>query len=479
MAPDPNAVPLRVLCLEDDPRDAELMLERLVSDGFDVDMKVAATREEFCRLLAAADYDVILADYTLPDFDAPRALEAASAAGVSVPFICVSGTVGEDQAVELLKQGAADYVLKDRMGRLSFAVRRALTSAREATALRASQERLEQLFEHMADAVIVHDGNLILANPAAHRDFGYPEDVDMAGMDLDSLTHPNSRAAAHAVEARVREDGMAVGPFELKLLRTDGTTWYAEAIVSSLVTDGRIVFQSTLRDLTERRRREEELIAYRAQLEQLLEERGRSLEAARSALFSVTAVISRTVEIRDPYTAGHQRRVAELATAIAWQLAIPGEELEEIAIAAAIHDIGKVSIPAEVLSKPAALSALEFELVKTHSQAGYDIISSARLKGAVPELVLQHHERCDGSGYPRGLTGDQLLTGSKIIMVADVVEAMSSHRPYRSALGVEAAREEIAAGAGTKYDGAVVRACLDVLDAGFAFEDIQSGASSP
>jgi HD-GYP domain-containing protein (c-di-GMP phosphodiesterase class II) len=147
---------------------------------------------------------------------------------------------------------------------------------------------------------------------------------------------------------------------------------------------------------------------------------------------------------------------------------MPTAQIEEISIAAAIHDVGKVSIPAEILSKPGALSDIEYELVKSHSQAGYDIIASAQLKGAVPEIVLQHHERCDGSGYPRGLTGDRLLIGSKIIGVADVVEAMSSHRPYRSALGVDAARTEIIAGAGVKFDEAVVKACLDALDGGFA-----------
>ena len=476
MVTEPD-ISLRVLCLEDDPHDAELLRERLIADGFDVEMSVAATREEFYRLLTSSEYDVILADYSLPDFDAPCALEAAADAGVRVPFICVSGTVGEDQAVELLKQGAADYVLKGRMGRLAFSVKRALKSAKEEAALKASQERFQQLFEHMADAVIVHDGAIILANPAAHRDFGYAEDVDMAGMGTDSLIHPDWLEAAHAAEGRVAESGAAVGPFEICLVRADGSSWYAEAIVSSLVADGRIVYQSTLRDLTERRRREDELAAYRAQLEQLVEERGHSLDAARNALASVTAVISRTVEIRDPYTAGHQRRVAELATAIAWQLAVPGEELQEIATAAAIHDIGKVSIPAEVLSKPAALSPLEFELVKTHSQAGYDIISSARLTGAVPEIVLQHHERCDGSGYPRGLKRDEILIGAKIIMVADVVEAMSSHRPYRSALGIEAARAEIIEGAGVKFDETVVEACLYVLDAGFAFEDAATGVT--
>jgi len=465
--------PLRVLCLEDSPRDAEIMTELLSDGGFDVHLSLAANRAEFLDLLTAEPYDVILADYGLPDFDAPSALRAVQTARLSVPFICVSGSIGEEQAVALLKLGAADYVLKDRLGRLAIAVSNAIGSEAERVALKASQERFQHLFEHMADAVLLHDDAVILANPSANRDFGFPPDTSMEGVPLDALVHPDSLSEAHAAMDQLRGRGALswVGPFELKLVRLDGKDWVAEAIIAAIASNGRIMFESTLRDLTERRRHADELDAYRTQLEILLEERERSLAAARSALASVTAVISRTVDIRDPYTAGHQRRVADLSTAIARDLKLDDAAVEEISVAAGLHDIGKISIPAEILSKPARLTGPEFELVKSHSQAGYDIIASAELTGVVPEIVLQHHERCDGSGYPRGLTGDQLLVGAKIIMVADVVEAMSSHRPYRKALGIDAARAEIAAGVGVLFDAAVVRSCENVIDAGFAFED--------
>lgn len=215
------------------------------------------------------------------------------------------------------------------------------------------------------------------------------------------------------------------------------------------------------------------LQVHREQLEELAESDRKSLELARDTLISVTGVVSRAIEIRDPYNAGHQRRVAALSVAIARQLGMTADEVEELALAAAIHDVGNISIPSDVLGKPAKLSSTEFELVKTHPQAGYDIISSAGLTGAVPELVLQHHERCDGSGYPRGLLAEQLLPGAKILMVCDVVEAMSSRRPYRTALGIGAARKEIVAGSGVKFDVNAVKTCLDVLDAGFVFEDVQ------
>lgn len=464
---------LRVLLLEDQPEDAELLRERLLHDGFDLEMEVATGRDEYLSLLTSHEYDIILADYTLPDFDAPRALEAAAEAGVCTPFICVSGTVTESQAVELLRHGADDYVLKDSIARLSFAIKRALRSAEETAALQASQERFQQLFEHLGDAVIVHDDTVLLANPAAQRGFGYADDASITGVPLTQLVHPDWMGAVQHVYDLIRAQDTSVGPFDMLFMRADGSSWFGEITMSPLRAEGRTVFVSTLRDLTVRREREAALEEYRRTLESIAEQRGRSLELARRALDSITAVISRTVEIRDPYTAGHQRRVAMLAVDIARQMGMPADEVEEIGMAAAIHDIGKVSIPAEVLSKPARLSEVEFELVKTHPEAGCEIISSSEMAGMVPLLVLQHHERCDGSGYPHGLTADQLLPGSKIMMVADVVEAMSSHRPYRTALGMGAARDEIVAGAGSVFDDDVVKACLEVLDAGFEFEEIR------
>jgi len=184
-----------------------------------------------------------------------------------------------------------------------------------------------------------------------------------------------------------------------------------------------------------------------------------------------SAVIARTVELRDPYTAGHQRRVAELSVAIAEELEMGAEDVDIIRTAAAIHDIGKVSVPAEILSKPGRFSDIEYELVKTHAIAGYEIIASAELGRPVAEIVRQHHERLDGSGYPSGLTDESLLPGSRVLMVADVVEAMSSHRPYRPAIGVEAALDEISSGRGSLYDTAVVDACVALLKRGFQFSE--------
>jgi HD-GYP domain-containing protein (c-di-GMP phosphodiesterase class II) len=196
----------------------------------------------------------------------------------------------------------------------------------------------------------------------------------------------------------------------------------------------------------------------------MVEERTRSLKESeaklRASLFDSVSAIAATVEMRDPYTAGHQRRVAQIAKAIAEELGLPEQQIESIYLASVVHDVGKVRIPAEILSKPGTLTELEFALIKQHSQAGYDILKEVSFPWPISQFVLQHHERLDGSGYPLGLKGDAILLEARIISVADVIEAMASHRPYRAGHGIEAALEEISGKRGTLYDQAIVDAAL-------------------
>ena len=170
-----------------------------------------------------------------------------------------------------------------------------------------------------------------------------------------------------------------------------------------------------------------------------------------------------TVEIRDPYTAGHQQRVAGLACAIAQEMGLSEEKVTAIRLAAAVHDIGKISVPAEILSRPGRLGEVEFKLIQAHPTVAYDILSSIDFPWPIADIVLQHHEKLDGSGYPLGLKGEGILVEARILSVADVVEAMSSHRPYRPALGVEKAIEEITENKATLYDATCVDACLKVF----------------
>ena len=182
-------------------------------------------------------------------------------------------------------------------------------------------------------------------------------------------------------------------------------------------------------------------------------------------LESVTAIAA-TVEMRDPYTSGHQRRVADLAVTIGRRLGCSEDTLEGLRIASVVHDLGKIRIPAEILSKPGRLDNEEFNLIKTHARASYDILKNIHFPWPIADIVLQHHERLDGSGYPKGLRGNQIILEARILIVADVVESMSTARPYRKALGLETAINEIEAGKGKKYDPEVVDACLAVCREG-------------
>ena len=181
------------------------------------------------------------------------------------------------------------------------------------------------------------------------------------------------------------------------------------------------------------------------------------------------------VEARDPYTSGHQIRSANLARAIGVEMGLPQEKIDGIRMAGSIHDIGKLSIPAEILSKPTRLSEIEFYMIKEHSRRGFEILKDVESPWPLAEIVYQHHERMDGSGYPRHLRGEEILIEARILAVADVVEAMASHRPYRPSLGIDAALNEIEKNGGIFYDGTVVDACLRLFrEKGYSLEGIDA-----
>ena len=175
---------------------------------------------------------------------------------------------------------------------------------------------------------------------------------------------------------------------------------------------------------------------------------------------STVHVVNTLSEMRDPYTAGHERKVAELAVDIGAELGLSARQQEGLHVAGFLHDIGKITVPAEILAKPGKLSWIEHRLVQEHAQAGYEVLKNVKFPWQIAEVVHQHHERIDGSGYPQGLKGEAILLKARILAVADVVEAMSSHRPYRPARGIEAALAEIERGRGTFFDTNVVDACL-------------------
>jgi len=190
-------------------------------------------------------------------------------------------------------------------------------------------------------------------------------------------------------------------------------------------------------------------------------------EALRRSRDDLLLTMSRLLKVKDPYTVDHQRKVERISTAIAERLKLPNEKIEALRIAAIVHDIGKLSIPADILNKPGRLNEIEWALIKNHPDEGFKILKEIHFGLPVAEIVRQHHERIDGSGYPRGLKDGEIMLEARILAVADVVEAVSSHRPYRPALGLEIALEEIKSGVGTKYDEEAVKGCLELFSSGF------------
>jgi PAS domain S-box-containing protein/putative nucleotidyltransferase with HDIG domain len=323
--------------------------------------------------------------------------------------------------------------------------------AEERLALAASEWR--QTFDAMTDCVAVLDekGRVLRCN-AATSEFTGLGFGDIVGRPCYEVFHGAAAPHPDCPHARSRASGRAESStFE------QGGHWLR--VTCQPVVDAQsCIFGAVhvVTDVTEMKRTEQRLVE--------------SVAKQRVITDGVIAALARAIDVRDPYTAGHERRVSELAAAMARQLGFGEDRCEGVRVAGMLHDVGKIIIPAEILSKPGRLSETEFRLIQAHARASFDILESIDFPWQIAEMALQHHERLDGSGYPRGLRGEQLLPEACVLAVADVVEAMSSHRPYRAALGIEAALGEITSGAGRLYDANAVAACVELLANGrFSF----------
>jgi PAS domain S-box-containing protein len=447
---------LRVLMLEDTSTDAELTERELRKAGIAFTSMRVETRDAFVRAIEEFRPDIILSDYKLPDFNGMTALEIVQRTHPEVPVVMVTGALSDIEAVELIHAGAKDYVLKDRLARLAPAVQRALSAeqgarARKAAekALRESEAKFRTLVESTSDWIweINEQSVYTYASPQVYVLLGYRVE-EIIGKTPFDLMPPNETEQVKARFNSILAEKKHFWLLENAFLHKDGRMVFLETSAAPMF-DAQGVFKGYRgidRDITERKETEKERRASAEKLEQ--------------TLLQTIEAIAATLEARDPYTAGHQRRVAALARAIAQEMGLSDEEIRGLYLAASIHDLGKIHVPAEILSKPGLLSPVEFELIKIHPQTGYNIIKDAQFPWPIAQMVLQHHERMDGSGYPQHLKGEQMLPEAKILAVADVVEAMSSHRPYRPGLGLDAALEEITKYRGVLYDPAVVDSCI-------------------
>ncbi len=339
---------------------------------------------------------------------------------------------------------------------------RDITERRKAEeTLRQSEQRYRDIFENAVAGIFRSsaEGRFITVNDAFARMFGFSDSSEIISeiTDIDNQLYANPEDRKEL--ARVLSNEGVVNSWEVKMRRRDGSDiWTSSTIHAVKDYSGKLLYLDGICiDITGRKRAEEE----RQQGYQRMQ---RGINGATKAIASIS-------EARDPYTAGHQQKVAKLACAIAEELGFPQEKIEAIRVAGVLHDIGKINVPAEILSRPGKLSKIEMDMVKTHPRTGNDILETLELPWVICPIVLQHHERMDGSGYPSGLLGKDISIEAKILAVADVVEAMDSHRPYRPALGIDKALEEITENKGKLYDPDVVDACLKLfVEKGFEFE---------
>ena len=332
-----------------------------------------------------------------------------------------------------------------------FAAARDITERERALqALQASEEKYRSIVENAQEGIFqsTTEGRHLSLNPAFANMLGYdsPEEVMATITDIAQQLYVNPDDRKKLIEM-VNENG-SVTDFETEFYKKDGSRIWVSINMHAVRDDqGRLLYyQGIDQNITEKKKIEAE--------------RQENIERLRKSLAATIHAMAVTVETRDPYTAGHQRRVADLTRAIATEMNLTSDQIDGVRMASNIHDIGKMSIPSEILTKPTKLTDLEFNLIKMHPQSGYNILKDIEFPCPVADIVLQHHERMDGSGYPQGIKGDAILLEARILAIADVVEAMASHRPYRQALGIEAALKEIEKNKGILYDNAVADACL-------------------
>ncbi|AEE92634.1 Response regulator receiver modulated metal dependent phosphohydrolase [Tepidanaerobacter acetatoxydans Re1] len=320
--------PLRVLIVDDSEDDTLLLVRKLKRDGFNPTFERVDTPEAMEDALSKNTWDIILSDYNIPRFDAFAALDMLKKSGIDIPFIIVSGAIGEETAVAAMKAGAHDYVMKDNLARLVAAIERELGEAQ----IRHKKKETEKQLEH--------------------------------------------------------------------------------------------------------------------------------------SFFDLAETVARAMDSRDPYTAGHARKVAEYARKIGEKMELDRDKINGLYVCGLLHDIGKISIPESILCKPGSLSEEEWALMRTHTIRGYEILKNCSLPWPVADVALHHHEQLDGSGYPDGLKDDELNLENRIIRVCDVVEAMSSHRPYRPAKSIAEVIDELKSGRGLKYDSNIIDVMLQLLEEG-------------
>ena len=488
---------MKKILIVDDLTENRCLMEGLL-EGAGYSTVSAPNGKEALDRLREASFDLIISDILMPVMDGFQLCRECKtkAQWRDIPFIFYTATYAEkkdeafalalgadrfiikpqepERLLEILKEslaGASDTAAKGPVPEvtayLAMHNERLMEKLEKKVAdldrvnreLRESEKKYRLLADNVEDVIFLLDMDLNYAyvSPSVKSLRGYEPAEVMSQPAFATITPASWELAMKTLaEAKQLEESGQGGlhrswMLELEVRRRDGSTVWTEMRISFVRDENNQLtgILGVTRDITARKKSEEAMAA--------------SFQNLRKALGGTVQAIAMLVEARDPYTAGHQRRVADLSRAIAEEMGLDYDRKEGLRMAAMIHDIGKISIPAEILSKPTKLTATEFELIKTQPQTGYDILKEIEFPWPIDRIVFQHHERMDGSGYPLGVKGEEILREARILAIADIVEAIASHRPYRPALGAEAAMDEIARGRGVAYDPEAVDACLKLF----------------
>jgi PAS domain S-box-containing protein/putative nucleotidyltransferase with HDIG domain len=451
-----------VLVVEDESIVARDIRNMLLGMGYSV-ADVVSTGEE--AVAAAGDR---LPDLALVDVRLQGNMTGVEAADhiysqYNIPIVYLTAYADESTLQRAKVTEPFGYLLKPFEEReLQTTIEIALYKFEMEMKLRNRERWLTTILQSVGDGVVATDerGRIRFMNPFAQDISGWKQE-EAAGRKLHEVFSIQDEATGKNL--RIPVDMILKGrkfqlASEVILGSKNGTKTYVHQNVTPIREESGEISGIALAfsDITRSKLAEEEL--------------KKSWEKQKSAMEGTVQAMAYTIETRDPYTAGHQRRVTKLACAIADEMKLSANQKEGVRLAGGLHDLGKIYVPAEILAKPGKLSPVEYNIIKTHPQVGFDIIKSIEFPWPIAEFILQHHERMDGSGYPNGLKGEEIHLEARILAVADVIEAMATHRPYRAALSIEEALDEITKNQENKYDKDVVQACLNVFKKKFAFD---------
>jgi len=452
-----------VLLIENNQLDARLIQEMLAQEkSIQFKLECVDRLSIGLKRLVKGGIDVILLDLGPSESKGLSTVRKIHTQAPQVAIVVQSILADESTAVKALQKGAQDYLIKDSLNSdlLLRSLRYSIERKYAEEALRESEKKFRKISENILEWIWEIDTNekYTYSSSIVEKILGY-KPGEILKKHFYNLFPPDERKEMKRAVFKLLSKKQPFKRFISRNIHKNGKiVWLSTRGWPILDEKGSLTgFKGVSIDITKRKQVEEKIRQSDKKLQRTLK--------------GVIHIIALTIKTRDFYLAFHQRRVANLACAIAKELGFSKEKINGIHMAGIIHDLGKIGIPNEILTKNSRLTKSEFNIIKCHSRIGYRILKTIEFPWPVAQIVLQHHERINGSGYPQGLSGKNILIEAKILAVADVVEAMSSHRPYRPALGIDKALEEISQNRGILYDPEVVDACIKRFkEKGFEFE---------